>query len=190
MSYQILNWLTSGQNSAAVQAIAAAIITVGLLWFTWKAARRHAEAAENTANMAIKQLFQSIASCDNNSQPLLELTLADPSPLPQYQTEDTRGTGIIKNIGLGPAHDIEAFYTTDPARKGIEFNVNFLGIGCTEKFTFNLFGASHCGLTFRYKSGHNSEYQTIIAHGAAYPKQLHQLLNRPYEKLVDEHFQP
>ena len=105
MGYDFWRWLTTGQNSAALQMIAAlsttalAIVTIILLQMTWRASTRQArsayraaEAAENAANMSIKQLYYSVAASDMSLQPLISITLDVRNPSGEIHPGSADGT--------------------------------------------------------------------------------------------------
>jgi hypothetical protein len=199
MGYDFWRWLTTGQNSAALQMIAAlsttalAIVTIILLQMTWRASTRQArsayraaEAAENAANMSIKQLYYSVAASDMSLQPLISITLDVRNP--SGEIHPGSADGRIKNVGSGPALEIEADYTGAPNKRGPEFVASFLGAGVEQSITYNKELAGTHGLSFKYKSAHQAEHETRIEGGNESPNQHHILVKQPYAGLADLQF--
>jgi hypothetical protein len=152
------------------------------------AAKAQKEAAENQANMAIKQLYANIAQADNAVRPLVNISggLPDATHMMYFK---------IQNDGLGPALNIRAylderaFVEKTLPRIPVPLPISFLGVGQEAQLTVREQKLALQNLVIEYASTMNSTYETRYAFGddGEY-HQTERLREQPYEALADEQF--
>ena len=193
IAYQVMHpwhWLTYGQNSAAAQVMAScigALLVLVTLYYTMKTLRmagetlrvagRQAEASENAANMAIKQLALTAQAEDKATAPLIQLDMA----------EDGR-SATLTNVGLGPALAIEAELKLKADVKVI-CNTDVLGNEKSMTIKFRESDVGQFGLMVNYKSTHGRPHSVAVEWNQGTGWRVEHLSHEaPFDALLDMTF--
>jgi hypothetical protein len=169
------SWLESykDQFSILIQLglLAATAILIRIGWLQAKAAVAQADAAKAQSlaaaaqsdmakgqlDLSAKQLYASLNASNAATHPVLRVWPKEENSYVTSQHIDI----VIRNLGLGPALDMETYYGANPSDAAGLYG-DFLGIEgyATEFFDFERIKAD-C-LTVRYSSAHGSRYETTL----------------------------
>ena len=182
-------WSWFSQNSGSVQAIATLVgipFTLFTLLFVIKATRaaksqayaacRQAEAAENAAEMSIKQIYQSTLSQDRSLKPVLNFDYSD-----RHQLK-------IANTGMGAAFNLVV--TTGDQRWRCENDV--VGVGAAIVVWAGFDPESDDTIIAHYTSLHGRSHECLCGIDAdtRFRMQQHTDHGAAYDELAEVTFDP